>query len=160
MSVQDGYIYEEEEDQDEYGDDSLKGLRKQAAKAKKLEAQMWEMQRELAFARSGLPLDDPALQYFIKGYDGELEADEILDAAERAGFIEIVDDDDDDQAAPEYNPAGEAQARVMNAAAGGSAENVTEAAALSRMQDALNEGGVEGFMAVAQEYGIPTTNDE
>jgi hypothetical protein len=48
----------------------------------------------------------------------------------------------------------------MNAAAGGSAENVTEAAALSRMQDALNEGGVEGFMAVAQEYGIPTTNDE
>jgi len=160
MSVQDGYIYEEEEDQDEYGDDSLKGLRKQAAKAKKLEAQMWEMQRELAFARSGLPLDDPALQYFIKGYDGELEADEILDAAERAGFIEIVDDDDDDQAAPEYNPAGEAQARVMNAAAGGSAENVTEAAALSRMQDALNEGGVEGFLAVAQEYGIPTTNDE
>lgn len=160
MSVQDGYIYEEEEDQDEYGDDSLKGLRKQAAKAKKLEAQMWEMQRELAFARSGLPLDDPALQYFIKGYDGELEADEILDAAERAGFIEIVDDDDAEEHAPEYNPAGEAQARVMNAAAGGRAENVTEAAALSRMQDALNEGGVEGFMAVAQEYGIPTTNDE
>jgi len=160
MSVQDGYIYEEEEDQDEFGDDSLKGLRKQAAKAKKLEAQMWEMQRELAFARSGLPLDDPALQYFIKGYDGELEEDEILDAAERAGFIEIVDDDDAEEHAPEYNPAGEAQARVMNAAAGGRAENVTEAAALSRMQDALNEGGVEGFMAVAQEYGIPTTNDE
>jgi len=160
MSVQDGYIYEEEEDQDEFGDDSLKGLRKQAAKAKKLEAQMWEMQRELAFARSGLPLDDPALQYFIKGYDGELEEDEILDAAERAGFIEIVDDDDAEEHAPEYNPAGEAQARVMNAAAGGRAENVTEAEALSRMQDALNEGGVEGFMAVAQEYGIPTTNDE
>ena len=68
MSVQDGYI--EEEDQDEYGDDSLKGLRKQAAKAKKLEAEMWEMHRELAFARSGLPPDDPALQYFIRGYDG------------------------------------------------------------------------------------------
>lgn len=160
MSVQDGYIYEEEEDQDEFGDDSLKGLRKQAAKAKKLEAQMWEMQRELAFARSGLPLDDPALQYFIRGYDGNLDEDEILEAAEEAGFIEIVDDDDDDYDAPEYNPAGEAQARVMNAAAGGRAENVTEAAALSRMQDALNEGGVEGFMAVAQEYGIPTTNDE
>lgn len=159
MSVQDGYIYEEEEDQDEFGDDSLKGLRKQAAKAKKLEAQMWDMQRELAFARSGLPLDDPALQYFIKGYDGDLDADEILEAAEEAGFIEIVDDDDDWDA-PENNPHGEAQARVMNAAAGGSAENVTEAAALSRMQDALNEGGLEGFMAVAQEYGIPTTNDE
>lgn len=160
MSVQDGYIMEEEEDQDEYGDDSLKGLRKQAAKSKKLEAQMWEMQRELAFARSGLPLDDPALQYFFNGYDGELDPDEILEAAEEAGFIEIVEDDDDYADAPEYNPAGEAQARVMNAAAGGSAENVTEAAALSRMQDALNEGGVEGFMAVAQEYGIPTTNNE
>lgn len=159
MSVQDGYI--EEEETDEYGDDSLKGLRKQAAKAKKLEAEMWEMQRELAFARSGLPLDDPALQYFIKGYDGDLDAEMILDAAEAAGFIEFVEDDEEQQpAAPEYNPAMEAQSRVMNAAAGGAAENVTEAAALSRMQDALNEGGIEGFMAVAQEYGIPVSNDD
>ena len=158
MSVQDGYI--EEEETDEYGDDSLKGLRKQAAKAKRLEAEMWEMQRELAFARSGLPLDDPALQYFIKGYDGDLDAEMILDAAEAAGFIEFVDDDDEQPAAPEYNPAMEAQSRVMNAAAGGAAENVTEAAALSRMQDALNEGGIEGFMAVAQEYGIPVSNDD
>lgn len=156
MSVQDGYI--EEEDQDEYGDDSLKGLRKQAAKAKKLEAEMWEMHRELAFARSGLPLDDPALQYFIRGYDGDLDADEILEAAAEAGFIEFVDDDEPE--APEYNPAMDAQSRVMNAAAGGAAENTTEAAALSRMQEALNEGGVEAFTAVAQEFGIPVNNDE
>ena len=160
MSVQDGYIEYEEEDQDEYGDDSLKGLRKQAAKARKLEAEMWEMHRELAFARSGLPLDDPALQYFIRGYDGDLDEDEILDAAAEAGFIEFVDDDDDDYDAPEYNPAMDAQSRVMNAAAGGAAENTTEAAALARMQEALHEGGVEAFTAVAQEFGIPVNNDE
>lgn len=158
MSVQDGYI-EEEETEENYGDDSLKGLRKQAAKAKRLESEMWDMQRELAFARSGLPLDDPALQYFIKGYDGDLDAEMILDAAEAAGFIEFVDDDDDEPES-DYNPASEAQSRVMNAAAGGTAENVTEAAALSRMTDALNEGGVEAMLAVAQEYGIPTTSDE
>ena len=53
----------------------------------------------------------------------------------------------------------DAQSRVMNAA-GGAAENTTEAAALSRMQEALNEGGVEAFTAVAQEFGIPVNNDE
>lgn len=159
MSVQDGYIEYEEEGQDEFGDDSLKGLRKQAAKAKKLEAEMWEMHRELAFARSGLPLDDPALQYFIRGYDGDLDTDEILEAAADAGFIEFVDDDDESDA-PEYNPAMDAQSRVMNAAAGGAAENTTEAAALARMQEALQQGGVEAFTAVAQEFGIPVNNDE
>ncbi len=160
MSVQDGYYTEEEDTDQDTGDDSLKGLRKQAAKAKRLESEMWDMQRELAFARSGLPLDDPALQYFIKGYDGDLDAELILDAAEAAGFIEFVDDDEDDDAGSSHNPASDAQSRVMNAAAGGTAENVTEAAALSRMQDALNEGGMDAMLAVAQEYGIPTASDE
>jgi len=150
--MSDGYI-EDEYDED---DTSIKGLRRAANKAKKLEAEMESMKRELAFARAGLPLDDPSLAYFVKGYDGELEPDSILEAAEQAGFIEFVEDDAQ-QTQQQVDPA---QDRVMAAAAGGMAENVTEAAALSRMEDALKEGGVEALLSVAQEYGIPTTNEE
>lgn len=150
--MSDGYI-EDEYDED---DTSIKGLRRAANKAKKLEAEMESMKRELAFARAGLPLDDPSLSYFVKGYDGDLEADSILEAAAQAGFIEFVEDEDDDQS-QSYDPA---QDRVMAAAAGGMAENVTEAAALSRMEDALKEGGVDAFLSVAQEYGVPIAADE
>ena len=149
---EEGYEYEEEDD------NSIKGLRRAASKSKKLEAEVESMKRELAFARLGLTADDPGMEYFIKGYDGELDEDSIIEAAVDAGFVEIVEDDDEEQASVEYyNPA---QDRIMAAAAGGSAENVTEAAALSRMEDALNEGGVDAMLAVAQEYGIPTASDE
>lgn len=150
--MSDGYI-EDEYDED---DTSIKGLRRAANKAKKLEAEMEFMKRELAFARAGLPLDDPSLSYFVKGYDGDLEADSILEAAEQAGFIEFVEDEDGDQD-QSHDPA---QDRVMAAAAGGMAENVTEAAALSRMEDALKEGGVDALLSVAQEYGVPIAADE
>ena len=153
--MSDGYI-EDEYDED---DTSIKGLRRAANKAKKLEAEMESMKRELAFARAGLPLDDPSLAYFVKGYDGDLEADSILEAAEQAGFIEIVEDDEYEgpQQQTYQDPA---QDRVMAAAAGGMAENVTEAAALSRMEDALKEGGVDALLSVAQEYGVPIAADE
>ena len=151
--MSDGYI-EDEYDED---DTSIKGLRRAANKAKKLEAEMESMKRELAFARAGLPLHDPSLAYFVKGYDGDLEAESILEAAEEAGFIEFVEDDDDEQTQQYVDPA---QDRVMAAAAGGMAENVTEAAALSRMEDALKEGGVDALLSVAQEYGVPIAADE
>ena len=149
---EEGYEYEEEDD------NSIKGLRRAASKSKKLEAEVESMKRELAFARLGLTADDPGMEYFIKGYDGELDEDSIIEAAVHAGFVEIVEDDEEEQDPVEYyNPA---QDRIMAAAAGGSAENVTEAAALSRMEEALVEGGVDAMLAVAQEYGIPTASDE
>jgi len=148
---EDGYEYEEEDET------SIKGLRRAAGKSKKLEAEVESMKRELAFARLGLTAEDPGMEYFIKGYDGQLDEDSIIEAAVHAGFVEIVDDDEEEQAQAGYNPA---QDRIMAAAAGGSAENVTEAAALSRMEEALVEGGVNAMLAVAQEYGIPTASDE
>tara|TARA_Y100000114_G_scaffold156191_1_gene182515 strand:- start:50 stop:508 length:459 start_codon:yes stop_codon:yes gene_type:complete len=149
---EEGYEYEDEDE------NSIKGLRRAANKSKKLEAEMNQMRRELAFARLGLTADDPGMEYFIKGYDGELDEDSIIEAAVYAGFVEIVEDDEEEQDPTDYyNPA---QDRIMAAAAGGSAENVTEAAALSRMEEALAEGGVDAMLAVAQEYGIPTASDE
>lgn len=66
----------------------LRALRKAAKERDQQSAQMQSMQRELAFARAGLDLDNPQLKYFVKAYDGELTAEAIRTAAEEAGFVQ------------------------------------------------------------------------
>ena len=139
---------------------SIKSLRRAANKAKKLEAELNDMKRQMAFTNSGLPMDDPRMKYFASAYDGELDEDSILNAAEAAGFIEFVDDE---EAAPmEEQPQVDfgSQNRVMAASGGGEFEDVTQQAVLMKMQEALTQGGTDAFIAVANEIGIPTNNDE
>lgn len=159
------YTQEIEDDyEDEYVPETPKSLRAAANRAKKLEAELNSMKRELAFARAGLPLDDPRLQYFIRGYDGELDPESILYAAHEAGFVEFeeeqneneyIDGSDEDYEAPELN----GQQRVMRASAGATSEDVSEQAALGRLEAAMNEGGLDAMLDVARQYGIPTTYD-
>ena len=85
--------YEDEFDAEE-DPGSIKSLRRAANKAKKLEAELNEMKREVAFQRAGLPMDDKRMQYFVNSYTGELDEDSILNAAEEAGFIEFIDDEE------------------------------------------------------------------
>ena len=153
--------YEDEFDADE-DPGSIKSLRRAANKAKKLEAELNEMKREVAFQRAGLPMDDKRMQYFVNSYTGELDEDSILNAAEEAGFIEFIDDEEEAPAQQAQQPVMDlgSQQRVMAASGGGEFENVTEQAALVRMQEALQQGGTDAFLAVAEELGIPTTNDE
>ena len=153
--------YEDEFDAEE-DPGSIKSLRRAANKAKKLEAELNEMKREVAFQRAGLPMDDKRMQYFVNSYTGELDEDSILNAAEEAGFIEFIDDEEEAPAQQAQQPAMDlgSQQRVMAASGGGEFENVTEQAALVRMQEALQQGGTSAFLAVAEELGIPTNNDE
>ena len=134
----------------------------QRTRLEKLEAELNEMKREVAFQRAGLPMDDKRMQYFVNSYTGELDEDSILNAAEEAGFIEFIDDEEAAPAQQAQQPAMDlgSQQRVMAASGGGEFENVTEQAALVRMQEALQQGGTDAFLAVAEELGIPTTNDE
>ena len=131
-------------------DNSIPNLRRAANKSKKLEAELNSLRRELAFARAGITLDDPRMSYFIKGYDGELEADAIKAAAIEARFLA------NQQEAAQQPPVNiEGQQRVMAASAGAMPEDVTEEAALSRLESAMEEGGVEAFLDVVRQYGIP-----
>lgn len=141
---------------DEYEDssDGLKDLRKAAARAKKLEQELAQMQREMAFYKAGLPQDDPKMKYFIKGYEGELDAEAIRTAAAEAGFLQVQQ-----QQAPQENLAAQAEMRVMAASAGAIAEDNSEAAALAKLEQALNEGGIEAMLDVARQYGVPTSYD-
>lgn len=151
----DNYTDDIDNDEIETDESSIKSLRKAAGRSKKLEQELNQMQRELAFFKAGIPQDDPRMRYFIKGYDGELEAEAIRQAAVQAGFLQV-------QTSPEQAQVQEAiaaEGRVMAASAGAVAEDNSEGAALARLEAALNEGGVEAMLDVARQYGVPTTHD-
>jgi tRNA(Glu) U13 pseudouridine synthase TruD len=142
---------------DEQSDESPRGLRRAANKAKKLEAELNQLRRELAFAKAGLPLDDPKMNYFIKGYDGEMDAEAIREAAEEAGFLQTQAAPQVQQAQPQEAPEASAQQRVMRASVGAATEDISEEAAIARMEEAMQEGGIPALLEVAQQYGIPTS---
>ena len=145
------------DDADEnFEDDSIPGLRRAASKAKKLDSENRNLKRELAFAKAGLPLDDPKMSYFIKGYDGELTAEAIKDAALDAGFLQ----QSIQQSQPVASTASlEGQSRVMAASAGATSEDMSEEAALARMEQAMAEGGMSGLLDVVRQYGIPIASE-
>lgn len=140
-----------DDDDFEAEDQTPKALRRQANKAKKLEAELTAMRRELAFARAGLPMDDPKMSYFIKGYEGDLESDAIRSAALEAGFLQSANTVQEAPKAPDLS----AQTRIMQASAGAAVEDISENAAIARLEQAMQEGGVDAMLSVAQEYGLP-----
>ena len=135
---------------------SPKGLRRAANKAKKYEIELNAALRKLAFYEAGIPLNDPKMNYFIKGYDGDLDALTIRTAAIQAGFMQDgqVQNDESTQ------ESMAAQDRISRASAGAMPEDVTESAALARLESAMEEGGVEAMLDVARQYGIPIATDQ
>ncbi len=164
MSIGNGEVMASEEylDDEFDGDDdpgSIKSLRRAANRAKKLEAELNGMKREVAFQRAGLPMEDPRMTYVGDACRGERGGGGGAGGGGAAGFIEFVDDDEEEEVQQPQADFG-SQQRVMAASGGGEFEDVTEQAALMRMQEALSQGGTDAFLAVAQELGIPTNNAE
>jgi hypothetical protein len=137
-----------EETQENPGD--IKSLRQAASGKKQLEKELLETKRLLAFARAGIDPDDPRMKYFVKGYEGDLTAQAVREAATEAGFITVKSSE---SKVPQE--IAEAQDRVVSAAVGASVQNSNEAAILSQMEQAMQEGGVDAMLEVARQYGIP-----
>tara|TARA_R100000808_G_scaffold4752_2_gene15049 strand:+ start:12627 stop:13130 length:504 start_codon:yes stop_codon:yes gene_type:complete len=57
------------------------------ARASELETQLAQLQRTEAFRAAGIDPADTRQSYFVKGYDGEIDAESIRTAAEEAGFL-------------------------------------------------------------------------
>ena len=96
--------------------------------------------------------------YFIKGYDGEMTAEAIREAALEAGFLTSQQPAETDSG--EYQQVAEAQQRVMSASAGAAYEGLTEDAALAQLEAAMEEGGMEAMLDVARSFGIPTSIEQ
>jgi len=146
----DDELIQDQDDAEGSDPTDIKSLRRAANSKKKLEQELAEMRRELAFAKAGLDLGDPKMKYFVKGYDGEMSADAVRAAALEAGFLAS-------QASEADQPPGDggAQQRVMQASAGAISQDNSEAAVLTAMQQALDEGGMDAMLDVARQYGIP-----
>ena len=153
--VDDDFDSSEVEDSNGDGND-IKSLRRAANSKKKLEQELNEVRRELAFTRAGINPDDPKMRYFVKGYDGEMTADAVRQAAMESGFLASQQQGPD----PVVQAVSSAQQRVMTASAGAVIEDSTEEAAIYRMQQAMEEGGIDAMLDVARQYGLPTTIDQ
>lgn len=140
----------DDRDYDEHDTDQPQGQdrnwRELRTKAEEYEKRARAAERELAFAKAGISLDDPKLAYFRKGYDGDLDPHAIKAAAIEAGFLK-------DDSEPDPSEI-DAHRRLADASAG--AEPATEIA----LEDALNAAkSPEEVMAIASAAGLPTVND-
>ena len=68
----------------------IRALERQAKKAGEYEAKIADLERKQAFMAAGVPVDDPAAKYFVKGYDGELDPDAIKAAAVEARILQTA----------------------------------------------------------------------
>lgn len=155
MSEQMNDDYDTDEMVEDERQQSPRELRRAANKGKALERENSELKRKLAFVEAGISTTDPKMSYFVKGYEGELTAESIRQAALEAGFIAAQQE----QPAPEVQQAANAHQRLMQASAGATALDSSEQAALARLEQAMQEGGVEAMLDVARQYGIPTAYD-
>jgi hypothetical protein len=153
----DNYI-EDDFDSDETDgqevEEAPRGLRRAANKSKKLEQELANARRELAFTKAGINPDDPRMKYFVKGYDGDFTADAVRQAAVEAGFLASNEPNQQAQA----NMAS--QERVMQASAGAIIPDNGQDAALAQLASAMEEGGLEAMLDVARQYGIPISNEQ
>ena len=158
-AMTDNYIdddLESDETEDATDEGSPRGLRRAANKGKKLESENQQLKRELAFFKAGIDTDDPKMKYFAKGYDGEMTASAVRQAAVDAGFISLEDQGQNLQT----QAISASQARVITASAGAIMEDSSEEAAYARLESAMEEGGVEAMLDVARQYGIPIASEQ
>lgn len=139
--------------EDSQSQPDIKDLRRAANSKKKLEQELADIRRELAFAKAGINPEDPKMKYFVRGYDGEMSAESVRAAALEAGFLASQ------EANPPADQSAAAQARVMQASAGSIIEDNTEQAALARLEAAMEEGGMDAMLDVARQYGIPISTE-
>ena len=138
----------------------IKSIQKKARERDELAAELEQAradQRELAFAKAGLPLaTDKRLGYFVKGYDGELTPDAIRAAAEEAGFLQSQSDASPGQTTIEEQVEREAVQSIYSASQGAGAPGPGDDGGVEK---AYQDGGTAGLMAFLGQQGLPISED-
>jgi hypothetical protein len=141
--------YGDTDDQQDDGED-FKNLRAKAKKADRLEPENTSLRRENAFLKAGIPVEDPKMAYFVKGYDGELDASAIRQAALDAGFLVEQQQEQD----PAVQQAQRGQAAVLAASAESQPNGNDPSGRYYEMQQGMAQGGLKGLSAVTEKYGV------
>ena len=118
-------------------------------RAKEAESQLAETQERLSgyerrdvFRSAGLDLEDRQVSYFVKAYDGEMDAEAIRAEAEAAGFVGR--DASASSSSPIKRDALDAEQRI--AAAGGGGDPVSQADLNSRIAATNTEAELRALM--------------
>lgn len=74
----------------------MKQLEKEAEQLRKQAAEAEQIKRELTFIKAGINPDDPKFKYFVKGYDGDLTPEAIMQAAVEAQLMSQPQTDQDE----------------------------------------------------------------
>ena len=149
---------DDDDDETEEPDAGTKEFRNMRAKVKKydtVERENQTLKRELAFVKAGIPMEDPRMGYFVKGYEGDLEPEAIRTAAVQAGFIQVQQQPPN----PVVEQAQQGQSRVMAASQGAAAQFDKDSVEYA-MEQAYREGGIEGLSGVAEQYGVTFQPEE
>lgn len=149
--------YDEQDDEQDTQDQQRSNsewaaLRQEKKARKQAEAKAAEAQRTLAFYQAGIPTNDPRMDYFIRGYQGEVTPDAIRQAAVEAGFLQ------GQQQNPEHQQAIAAQQRIAAAGSSGVAPASGPNAALQGLDEAFEQGGTAGVLSALAQNGIPLSN--
>ena len=95
-------------------------------------------ERRDTFRTAGLDLDDARVKYFVKGYEGELDAEAIRQEAMAAGFLS------DDAPLPEINDSMQAEQRIQAVGEGGDPVSPTDLEA--RIKATTNQDELRALM--------------
>ena len=95
-------------------------------------------ERRDTFRTAGLDLDDARVKYFVKGYEGELDAEAIRQEAMAAGFL------GDDAPLPEINASMQAEQRIQAVGEGGDPVSPTDLEA--RIKATTNQDELRALM--------------
>lgn len=131
-------------------------LERRASEGDKAKKELESYKRRDAARSAGLDPDKPLVGMFLKGYDGELTADAIKDAAAEVGLIDATatpTGDQSDEKPPEHPAQGQMDA-IGEAAGAPTPTGVDTAAELAK---AYESGGVEGLLDQVEKYGVPVT---
>jgi hypothetical protein len=129
-------------------------LRREAKAAKTAAEEANAAKRELAFMRAGIDSTDPKLSYFVKGYDGEIDADAIKSAAVEAGFLASALANTDPVSDPSVAANLDAASRIAAASTGATTPSTAYQAAEASIVEAFTSGGQEALIAQMRSMGL------
>jgi hypothetical protein len=124
----------------------MKQLEKENREIRKALAEAEQAKREATFLKAGINPSEAKFKYFVKGYDGDLNPDAIIAAAEEAQLI-----------APSKPQVDEEEKRgwqQTNKVAAGNESAPPPASWAKRIQDASSQEEVYQIFAEAREQGI------
>lgn len=124
----------------------LRALRKKARMADDLSPKQAQYERELGFLKAGINTEDPKMKYFLKGYEGDLSAEAIKQAAIEAGLVAPPDEQISQDELRQHQ-------QVANASAGAEG-NQPEPDLMAKMDKAKNP---DEIMKLLSDAGVPTT---